>query len=166
MDRVRSLWQQYFVAPIRKSLRKQSVATTGSTFSYLPECSDESSNRDEGDGSFLDVIVDWSKHGATGSVLEQVEAGRDVDLNLGNSLEADSGSESMSGNLCAEFGRDVVLDLSKRVAAASGREKKLSGNLCADSGRGRDTDLNMSKRDEADSGRSLCGFWSEHRRPW
>ena len=57
----------------------------------------------------------------------------------------------MSENLCAEFGRDIVLDFSKRVAAASGREK-LSGNLCVDSGRGRDNDLNTNKRDEADSG--------------
>ena len=139
------------VAGIRKSLRKQCVATAGSTLRSLPECSDESSNRDEGDGSFLDGIVDWSKHGAAGSVLERVEANRDVDLNLGNCVEADSGAESISGSLCAEFGRDIVLDSSKRVPAASGREK-LSGLLCADSGRVWDIDLNMSKRDEADSG--------------
>ena len=59
-------------------------------------------------------------------------------------------------------GRDIVLDLSKRVAAASGREKTLSGHLCANSGRGRDIEVNLSKRVEADSGlervsgRSLC----------
>ena len=133
LDRVSSLWQQDLVA------------------SFPPDCSDESSNRDEGDGSFVDVIVDWSKHGATRSVLERVETGRDVDLNLGNSVEADGGVESMSENLCAEFGRHIVLDLIKRVAAASGREE-LCGNLCADCGRGLDIDLNMSKRDEADSG--------------
>ena len=127
------------------------VATTGSTPSSLPESSDESSSRDERDGSCLDPIVDWSKHGATGSVLELVQSGRDVALKLGNSVEADSGAESMSGNLCAEFGRDVVLDLNKRVAAASGREK-LSGNVCAVFGRGRDIDWNMRKRVEADSG--------------
>ena len=85
--------------------------------------------------------MDWSKQG--GSVPERV--GRDVDLNLGNSVEADSGAESVSVNLCAEFRRDIVLDLRKRVAAASGREKLL-GHLCADSGRGRDIDLNISKR--------------------
>ena len=50
LDRVRSLWQQDRVAGTRKSLRKQSVTTTGSTLSSLPECSDESSNRDEGGG--------------------------------------------------------------------------------------------------------------------
>ena len=99
------------------------MATTGSRPSSLLESSDESSSRDEGDGSCLDPIVDWSKHGATGSVLDLVKSGREVALKLGNIVEADSGAERMSGNLCAEFGPDVVLDLSKRVAAASGREK-------------------------------------------
>ena len=142
LDRVRSLWQRDRVAGSGKSLRKRSVATTGSTLSSLPECSDESCSRDEGDGSFLGVIVDWSKHGATGSVLERVEAGRDVDVNMSRRDEADCGAESMSGN------------------------------LCADSGRGRDIDLNMGKRDEADSGLEhflgdLCVvFWSEHRGAW
>ena len=45
-----------------------------------------------------------------------------LEVFLGNSVEADSGAESMSENLCAEFGRNVVLDLSKRVAAASDRK--------------------------------------------
>ena len=61
------------------------------------------------------------------------------DLNLGNSVEADSGAESMSVNLCAEYGRDIVLDLCKRVAAASGREQLSFGT-------------------------SLCGFWTGSKR--
>ena len=68
---MRSLWQQDHVAGIRKFLRKRSVATTGSTLSSLPECSDESNSREGEDGSYLDLIVDWSKLGATGSVLGQ-----------------------------------------------------------------------------------------------
>ena len=119
------------------------MATTGSTLSFLPKCSDESSNRDEGDGSCFDVIVDWSKHGATGSVLERFEAGWDVDLNLGGSVEADSGAESISLR---------SLGGTSSWTCASVFREKLSGNLCADSGWGRDIDLNMSKRDEADSG--------------
>ena len=67
------------------------------------------------------------------------------------------------GNLCEEFGRDLVLDLRKRVAAASGLEKLL-GNLCAVFGRGWDIDFNMSKRIESDSGLEhfsgdLCAFF-------
>ena len=69
-------WQQDRVAGIRKSLRKQSVATTGSTLSSLPDPSDELSSRDDGDGSYLDLTMDWSKHvGATGSVVERDESG-------------------------------------------------------------------------------------------
>ena len=85
--RVRSLWQQDRVAGIRKSFRKRSVDTSGSTLSSIPQSSDELRSRDDGDGSYLDLIVDWSKPvGATGSVLECDESGRDVDLNLGNSV--------------------------------------------------------------------------------
>ena len=53
--------------------------------------------------------MDWSKHvGATGRVLESRESGRDVGLNLGNSVEvarvaAARGREQLSGNLCAVF---------------------------------------------------------------
>ena len=64
------------------------------------------------------------------------------------------------------------MDSSKRVAAASGREK-LSGNLHADFGQGRDIDLNMSKRVEADSGLEhfsgdLCAaeLWQACRGDW
>ena len=69
-----------------------------------------------GDGSYLDLIVDWSKHGTTASVLERVEAGRDVDLNLGNGVKADSGAESVSGNLCADFGRGRDIDLNMSMS--------------------------------------------------
>ena len=37
LDRVRSLWQQDRVAGIQKSVREQSVVTSGSTLSSLPE---------------------------------------------------------------------------------------------------------------------------------
>ena len=50
-------------------------------------------------------------------------------MNLGNTAEADSGAESMSGNLCAEFGRDIVLNMSKRDEADSGL-KHFSGDPC------------------------------------
>ena len=39
-----------------------------------------------------------------------------------------------SGNFCAEFGRDVDWNCSRRVETASGLEK-LPGNLCAQCGR-------------------------------
>ena len=91
------------------------MATTGSTLSSLQECSDESSGRDEGDGSYLDLIVDWSNHSATGGVLECAEAGRDVDLNLSKRVEADSGLEHFSGDPCAVFGRNVGLNFCTRV---------------------------------------------------
>ena len=59
------------------------------SLSSLPESSNELRSRDGGDGKSLDLTVDWSKHfGATGSVLERDESGRDVDENLGNSVEA------------------------------------------------------------------------------
>ena len=59
-------------------------------------------------------------------------------------------------SLDAGLRMDGLLALGKRVATASGREK-ISGHLCANSGRGRDIELNMSKRVEADSGLDVSG---------
>ena len=46
-----------------------------------------------------------------------MSSGRDVGLNLNNSVEAASGPEKLSGNLCAVFGwgRDVESNMSKLV---------------------------------------------------
>ena len=66
-----------------------------------------------GDGTYLDLIVDWSKHSATGSILERVEAGRDVDLNLGQQCRGGQGRRKHVGeSLCAEFwaGRRLGLE--------------------------------------------------------
>ena len=86
------------------------------TLSSLPESSDDLTNRDE----------------------RRRKSVRLMSLVGSNSVETASGLESVSGHLSAELGRDLVLDLSKRVEAASGREK-LFGNLCAVFSRGRES---------------------------
>ena len=58
-ERVRSRWQQDLVEGIRKSLRKGSVATTGSTLSSLPESSELSSWED---GADLNVGLSVTAH--------------------------------------------------------------------------------------------------------
>ena len=78
------------------------------------------------------------------------------DVVLSRPREASSSPGSLSGNLCAEFGKDIDVFLSKSAVASSGLVS-FSFNLCAEFERdlvefGRDIGVNLSKRVEAANG--------------
>ena len=107
---MQTLWQQDRVAGIRQSLRKQSGATTGSTFSALSEPSRGLSSRDEVDGSCL------KHHSRSGRSLAENALNLTVDRRK---------------HVGAESGRDltVIVEVAEAIALAHWQHS-LQFHLC------------------------------------